>query len=348
MNAIIERPVLSDEADKMDSAEVSATDLPSPYDPLPFKSPLHFGSLSSTAVFPSRTAPDNVGSSSMQVSVSVELAAKNAILETRRKALESMKLRRAAAKTAQPVSSDILMEVDPKNTPTPDTHTTLPPVTAAEKTIEQEVADLEQEVLDLQSTVNDMDVDEPEEGEIASSSLPTSIPPVISISTPISASLPIIRPARELNRPNAEDLDNRPTSIPSRLLPPSKRRVFGGNAQRPIRLVVKLDDSDSDTDHEDEIPGTANEAETHRLLAEKEEGIRLLKEKIAERLKAKEVKRLQLAEGGDLSSLEGSPTPSESKLPGVPQSAMEVAVAEVTSASGELFLLLTGLSEWTS
>lgn len=297
---------------------------PKTFSPAPhevFPDLLTFEALIPTAKRASMVPPNSNAEASLSTTAEVELAAKNAILESRRKALESMKFRRAAAKEAPPVNGES-MDVDVPVTASTTLSEGLPPTTA-EKSIEQEVADLEREVMDLQSIrTDDVDVDD---------SLPTQILPPLLAATTISASLPILSATRGIKRPNAEDLENCPTTLPLRSLPPpSKRRVFGGVAQRPNRLVITLDDSDSESE-----PEVVDDAETQRLLAEKEENIRLLKEQIAARLKAKEVKRLRLAEGGRDSSVEGSPTPSEGMMVEMVQAVGEATATEIPrSATG--------------
>jgi hypothetical protein len=179
---------------------------------------------------------------------------------------------------------------------------TATPVVDSEKSIEQQVADLEKEVLDLQSADIEvpMDIDEPEEGEIAPSPPEPELPAPAFPST--SASLPFRRSIRGVKRPNAEDLDTRPTSLPSRLPPTKRRSVFARIAQHRNRLIINLDDDSSDSDSEDEdhapATGTATpvpiiipgDAEREKLLAEKEESIRRLRERIAARMKAKEAR----------------------------------------------------------
>ena len=242
-----------------------------------------------------------------------------------------MKLRRAAAKKIIPRDTSITRDMD-TSAHLPETAPLDVPLTALEDTIEQQVAELEREVMNSQMTLDAIDIDEPEEGEIPLSSLPTQIPPKLSSLTSISASLPIMRPHRGLKRPNAEDMDSRPTSVPSRSVPPSKRRAFGGVAQRPNRLLIHLDDSDSDEAAEDDMPDLASEVETQRLLAEKEEGIRELKEKIAARMKVKGLNRLKLSEDGRKWQ-EGSPTPSENMAVDLVQEAVETAAANGLSVT---------------
>jgi hypothetical protein len=157
-------------------------------------------------------------------------------------------------------------------------------------------------VLDLQSADMEvpMDIDEPEEGEIAPSPPKAELPAPAFPST--SSSLPFPRSIRGIKRPNAEDLETRPTSLPSRLPPPKRRSVFARIAQNRNRLIINLDDDSSESDSEDEVhaspAGTVTpvpiiipgDAEREKLLAEKEESIRRLREQIAARMKAKEAR----------------------------------------------------------
>ena len=258
-------------------------------------------------------------------SADAEMEAKDAILEIRRKALESMRRRRAKRVDVTEISLDVDVSIPNSGTGTP-----LAP-SNAERTIEQEVLDLEQEVLGLQAeaqanveaaahganvgqspTSMIMDLDEPEEGEITQSTLPLFTPQPQPV---VSSSLPTLRNTRGIKRPNAEDLDSRPTSAAARV----RRRPFGGGPQRPTRLIINLDDPDS-SDSEDEqpmmpmpvvpvIPANANGDPVMELLKEKEEKIRLLKEQISARMKAREAKRLKVDSPG--SSSRSSPVPMD-------------------------------------
>ena len=314
------------------SAESSASSKQSPF-PGPSSSSTHFQPSLAASSLPISLVPESPFS---QSPVDLELAAKHAILESRRKALESMKLRRAAAKKIFPDMSNTSRQMD-TSTHLPETPPFSLPLTALENTIEQQVAELEREVMNPQMTLDAMDIDEPEEDEPEEGEIPPSLPKQnlinLSSSNPISASVPIMGSQRGQKRPNAEDLDNRPKSVPSRSVPPSKRRVFGGVAQRPNRLLIYLDDSDSDGGGEDDIPELASEGETQRLLAEKEEGIRLLKEKIAARMRVKGLNRLKLPEDGRVKWQEGSPTPSENMAVDLVQEAVETAAAEFLPAT---------------
>lgn len=251
------------------------------------------GPLPSIPTAPPLSVPTAVPGTSAR-DVNAALAARTALLETRRKALESMKRKRDGAGPRVQNGMDVDMSTRASGTATP--------VVDLEKSIEQQVADLEKEVLDLQSADIEvpMDIDEPEEGEITPSPPKPETPAPAFLST--SASLPFPRSIRGVKRPNAEDLETRPTSLPSRLPPPKRRSVFARIAQNRNRLIINLDDDSSDSDSEDEVhpspAGTATpvpiiapgDAEREKLLAEKEESIRRLREQIAARMKAKEAR----------------------------------------------------------
>ncbi|OCF36100.1 hypothetical protein I316_01972 [Kwoniella heveanensis BCC8398] len=234
-------------------------------------------------------------------------ALQNALLESRRKALESMRRRRAALDNSKPVQTIISETVAEESTARSLDAAAL----ALNKSIEEQMADIEKEVMNLhaESAVSDakvvedeemeedMDIDEPEEGEIIMSTLPTppSEPPVTLSTIPVSA--PVPRPPRGVKRLHAEDLmENRSTSVPTRIPPPQKRRLFGA-ILRPQRLILHLDESsDSSDDEEDILPSPQPDPDilaTQRLLAEKEESIRRLKEQIAAKMKARATKKLE-------------------------------------------------------
>ena len=207
------------------------------------------------------------------------------------------------------------MEVD--TPPISSVEDTTPIITVEEKSIEEQMVELEKEVMGLRTRQNTpIDIDEPEEGEISDPPPPTLpiqhlAPPSIQV---LSTSLPN-RSSRGMKRPNAEDMENRPTSLPTRPLPIKRRSVFGGFSQRPNRLIINLDDSDSEDDDDAKErggerfakfmkSGTATpipipipisilgtgEDETLKLFREKEEGIRRLKEQIAERVRVQQMK----------------------------------------------------------
>ena len=257
-----------------------------------------------------------------------EIDGKNAMLEIRRKALESMR-KRKLAKTGSPEK----MEVD---LPTPtDNATPIPTPGAIERTIEQEVLDLEQEVMGLQeaedarqeeeieeeetsrprspikSLVDEeipMELDSPEPGEIVStlsSALPVPIAPIPLLPSSAS-SLPLSR--RGVKRPNAEDMESRPLSAPSWV----RRKPFGGAVQRPNRLMINLDEmSESDSDDDTQYRAHTPVVVANVLIQDKEEQIRLLREKIAARLKEKQAKKLRTGAASE----SPSPAPEPAGLP---------------------------------
>ncbi|ORY34319.1 hypothetical protein BCR39DRAFT_517651 [Naematelia encephala] len=271
------------------SATTSAAKLP--------KEPMRFATISGVLnQVPS--IGDSQGSLG-PVALHTEIATKNALLDTRRKVLESMRARRAAL-DLKSVDSNSAVQV-----------TITAPTPIAEKSIEDEVADLEQEVLGLQATSDAQPSmkpiesdDESEEGEISSS---TPSPPVVTlVSLPSTSSAPPpTRPPRGIKRPNAEDLDGRPVTAPSRSLVP-RRRPFGP-LQRPHRLLISLDDSESESD-EEEGPSTGD-AERQRLMEEKEKEIRRLKDLIAAKMKARQPSTP--ATPATPASVPMSPAPSE-------------------------------------
>lgn len=257
------------------------------------------GVASTTAVTPTSEPANNVDAAT---------AFQQALQETRRRALESMKLKRSL-QTGRPVA------IPSNSTPQPEVPVMMP-VVAEGKSLEEEMADLEKEVLELRAEAGEapMDIDEPEEGEITPSNETETLP---ELPIPILAPIPV-RPSRGHKRPNADDLNNRPTSAPLRTIPPFKRRQFGGNPQRPNRLLVNLDDnSDSDSDEEPVSIAASTPAlpaidpiEAQRILAEKEENIRMLREQIAERLKARIMAR-------NSSQDNATPLPDEVRPPSV-------------------------------
>ncbi|WVR03450.1 hypothetical protein IAU60_000441 [Kwoniella sp. DSM 27419] len=229
-----------------------------------------------------------------------ELELKNALLEGRRKVLESMQRRRK-----QPDPAPFIVS-KPSPRPTSSATSDLTPMQgkALAQTIEDQMADIEKEVLRLQGMEveehseqeseqeMDMEIDEPEEGEIVVTGSPANTPVV----DPPSDSLSLLpsRPSRGVKRLAAEDMmENQAITAPSRQFPKAKRRLFGV-VQRPQRLILHLDDSsDSSDDEETYIPPPPDPdiLATQRLLAEKEEGIRRLKEQITARMKARISKR---------------------------------------------------------
>jgi hypothetical protein len=290
-------------------AQVSAASIShhKPSFPVARSTPLTSTSSVSSSLDRSPTKPD----------INADHAARTALLETRRKALESMKRKRKNAMATQADGMDI------DSPPASASGATTPAIAIEEKSIEEQVAELEKEVLSLQTAVP-IELDEPEEGEIAESP-PEPIFPLVPVLMPpsSSSSLPPSNSIRGIKRPNAEDMENRPTSLPSRMPVLKRRSVFGGIPQRPNRLILHLDDDSSDEEDSDRrftpiasgsgsvtpvpipIP-QPDDAERERLLKEKEEGIRRLREQIAAKMKARE---MRLKQG----STEGSVTPSDGK-----------------------------------
>ena len=341
-----------------------------------------------------------------------DLASKNAVLEARRRALESMRARRKKKEanvdgSASPMDMDIEIDTPTTAAITIAEHgmggaehmvdgglasgSSIEAVIAAEKTIEDEVADLEQEVMDFQTAldrqeaeqlqgtsghmiveattttitsvpdvstsavvhmepadINDirMEVDEPEEGELPPED---PIPPLPLTLGPIPSTASSSRRSR--NRPGAEDLDSRPTTAPSR----ARRKPFGA-PQRANKLIIALDESDSDSEPDTPNDQLQRRAEILRRLAEEkqnspmpfpigspsfvegmrsqqeldaladhEEKIKALKAQIAAKMKAKEAARLAkeagASEGG--SSRGNSVTPEEGPTTGQTRSGAE-------------------------
>ncbi|WRT63658.1 uncharacterized protein IL334_000581 [Kwoniella shivajii] len=266
--------------------------LQAPISTPPFSPPLSQASLPP----PEPTAPPPPA----PPSVSSEADLQNQLLESRRKALESMRRRRAAAPKLANTILDTTVEVQSTSeSVTNDEEADL------QKSIDAQMADIEKAVLEAAAAVQgkvedqeeaeeEMDIDDPEEGEIIPSSTlastldPPSTLPVWPISLPI-------RPPRGVKRLHAEDMmDNRSTSAPARILPPAKRRPFGA-AQRIQRLMINIDDSDSDSSDDDReeynavfTPNTEGDIiERQRLLEEKEASIQKLKDQIAARMAAR-------------------------------------------------------------
>ncbi|BEJ10918.1 hypothetical protein CspHIS471_0103400 [Cutaneotrichosporon sp. HIS471] len=127
-------------------------------------------------------------------------------------------------------------------------------------------------------------------------SRPRDVPPtVLPIQAPTPAVVPVRTNSRGIKRPLAEDLMDQPSRPPSASRP--RRKIFCVTAQRPTALTVPLDDHPSDSDAEDEqltpailppvivIPPEwetiQKEEEKARKIAEKDEHIRRLRERIA-------------------------------------------------------------------
>ena len=313
-----EEPMLIDNPSTSTSSSISATPIPAsaglPPKPVAAQPPLitpsgpttfppWFSSESMPVLhpsFPSGSAtlpipPVAVSPvSGMVPSVSVpkesqaDIDAKNAILEARRKVLESMKARKKVSNTVTPPVSASDLGAPPPVVEPPASAAFLPAVSMPEKTIEQEMLDLEAEVLTLQKEAAEeaMDIDEPEEGEITPSSLPLPLPAPAPIPFNNSTSLP--NPKRGIKRPNVEDLDARPLSAQSR----SRRKPFGGPPMKPSRLMINLDD-ESESESEDETGASTPVIGLDAVMRMKELQIRLLKEKIAARMREKAAKKAQ-------------------------------------------------------
>lgn len=255
-----------------------------------------------------------------------ELSARTALLETRRKAFESMKMRREANRPTQPIPAEpVPAPVDMSlldDTPIiiDDDDDSVP-----DKTIEEQMAELEEEVMGLQNQQAmeiaaadaqddiDMEIESTEDGEIEDIPEPPKLPisasstPILSVPSlaPSSGSSTAVKiPSRGTKRLNAEDMmDNRPSTMPAQLNPHKRRSLFGGMPQRPNRLMMLVDQPDSDSDGDDDnddpqmsklkiTSGNSTPNDTAKLLAEKEDSIKKLREQIERRLKAKLAKRV--------------------------------------------------------
>lgn len=279
--------------------------------------------LRSGATFPAQqaphipTAPPNAAQ--------LEIKAKNDMLEIRRRALASMKLRKAKRTSPEKPAAEL---------PALD-----PPTSASVKTIEQEVLDLEQEVIGLQALADltpdegsPMELDSPESGQGTPAILPLTlastipsttslaIPPVV----PIASSLPA---RRGIKRPNAEDMME---SLPSSSAPSwIKRRPFGGLPQRPGRLLINLDDhSDSESDDGDAGMSTPPIVIKNVMVEDKEAQIRALRAKIAA-IQAKKKAAAAATESSAASTgVTGSPA---SDSPGLTPAAMHTGTADAAA-----------------
>jgi hypothetical protein len=205
--------------------------------------------------------------------------AMNALLESKRRAMESMKRGRKTSKDS-PAPRPLTPPLDnrailPSFPPAPPL---LAPIVPTQENLEDQVAALEQEVIGLQEAAP-KPVDDQEEGEIPDEVVPPIQPrmaPIVPSTTPLQLN-------KSTKRPNAEDMmDNRTSSISSRSAHPAKRRLFGAPL-RMKRLLVSLDDDDDDSEDEDSThTPTAAEMETERqrLLQEKDDNIMRLREQI--------------------------------------------------------------------
>lgn len=253
------------------------------------------------------TAPSSVTVlpiASTSATTATKASTMNALLESKRRAMESMKrARKASENTPRPEPRPLTPPLGTSGSPLPShppsrpssvppvhllpsrPSSTFPALPLTEENLEDQVAALEQEVQGLREA-EPIIADEEEEGEIPDEvALPAIQPrmaPIIPATTPI-------RLNKSTKRPNAEDMmdSTRSQSISSRSVHPAKRRQFG-TAIRMKRLIISLDDSD-DEDHEDQVPTPTAadlEADRQRLLKEKEDDMMKLREKIL-RLQAK-------------------------------------------------------------
>ena len=276
------------------------------------------------AIHPAQSAPAVISAPS---AAQLEIKAKNDMLEIRRRALASMKLRKAKKTSPEKVSVD-LPSLDPT-------------ALVSAKTIEQEVLDLEQEVIGLQAIAestpdegSSMELDTSDSGQGTPSISPSVLPATISSTTslaippilPTSSSLPT---RRGVKRPNAEDMmESRPSSsAPSWI----RRKPFGGLPQRPGRLLINLDDH-SDSESEDEGAGFSTPPIVIKnvMVEDKEEQIRALRAKIA----AIQARKKATAAAGSSALDTGATGSPASDSPGLTSAAVQ-AVATDAAAAGE-------------
>jgi hypothetical protein len=248
------------------------------------------------------TAPSSVTVlpiASTSAATATKASTMNALLESKRRAMESMKRgRKASENVNRPETRPPTPPLGMRGSPLPSRPGSVPPVhplpsrppsvppslQSTQENLEDQVAALEQEMIGLREA-EPIVVEDEEEGEIPDEVvIPTQprMAPIIPATTPI-------RLNKSTKRPNAEDMmnTNRSQSISSRAVHPSKRRQFGA-AMRMKRLIISLDDSD-DEDNEDQAPtptAAELEADRQRLLKEKEDDMMKLREKIL-RLQAK-------------------------------------------------------------
>ncbi|KAL7418883.1 hypothetical protein Q5752_006567 [Cryptotrichosporon argae] len=293
---------------------------------------------SSTVPWPSQTPSASVAASSFTASSVASSSrlpatptasivdASPALLEHKRRALASMRARvkRTAADSSKPGIAPTPPEPDRLAAELAAGVSAVALELEIQERIEREVAELEREFLQVAAFEQaergadraqsvPMDLDESasdEEGEIkddapasSASALAVSSLPVAqtqALPLPIFASsAPNTAPVRGHKRPNAEDMEARPTSVASRAVPPTKRRLFGGAPQRPNRLLLSLDSDDSDASDDDDdgdgeharrsTPAYAAK-EAARLLREKDEEIGRLKEMIARKMAIKKAR----------------------------------------------------------
>jgi hypothetical protein len=194
--------------------------------------------------------------------------ASNALLESKRRVLESLKRTRkpsedAPRSAARPLTPPLESRCSPVPS-VPAAIPSIPPLT--QENMEDQVAVLMQEVKGLRAA-EPIIVDDQEEGEIPDDVTPPvqhRMAPIIPATTPIQLN-------KSTKRRTAEDMmdSNQSQSVSPRSVYPAKRRLFG-TALRMKRLIVHLDESDD----EDE------EAERQRELRKKEEDMMALREQI--------------------------------------------------------------------
>lgn len=153
---------------------------------------------------------------------------------------------------------------------------------------------------------------------------PTATPPTLAHAPVV---VPVWTSSRGIKRPLAEDLMDQPSRPPSGGRP--RRKIFCVTAQRPAALTVLLDDHPSDSEGEDEQPTPVilppaivippewetiqKEEEKARKIAEKDEHIRRLRERIAELAEKKK-------------TCSAPPTPTGALTPATASSITECAI----------------------
>ena len=272
------------------------------------------------------TAPSSVTVlpiASTSATTATKASTMNALLESKRRAMESMRRgRKAGENVSRPTTRPPTPSLGMQGSPLPSRPSSVPPVhplpsrplsvppshPLTQENLEDQVAALEQEVIGLREAepiVID-DEEEEEEGEIPDEIV---VPPQPRMAPIIPATTPI----RLNKRPNAEDMmdANRSQSISSRSVHPAKRRQFGA-AMRMKRLIISLDDSD-DEDNEDQAPtptAAQLEADRQRLLKEKEDDMMKLREKILRlQAKAEKEKKAKSKEAAAIQAAADAPLP---------------------------------------
>jgi len=272
------------------------------------------------------TAPSSVTVlpiASTSATTATKASTMNALLESKRRAMESMRRgRKAGENVSRPPTRPPTPPLGMQGSPVPSRPSSVPPVhplpsrptsvlpsrPLTQENLEDQVAALEQEVIGLREAQPMVVDDEEEEGEIPDEIV---VPPQPRMAPIIPATTPI----RLNKRPNAEDMmdANRSQSISSRSVHPAKRRQFGA-AMRMKRLIISLDDSD-DEDNEDQAPtptAAQLEADRQRLLKEKEDDMMKLREKILRlQAKAEKEKKAKAREAAVLQAVADAPPPIE-------------------------------------